>query len=65
MDKTNFIEECAQLLQAMIARGYKRQTLHRKLKRQITAFPGIYDSSPSALLSAIDARLTELLGTPF
>ena len=31
-------------------------------KRQLTSWPGIYDSSPTSLLQAIDARLQGLTG---
>ena len=48
-------------LQAMEERGYNHQTLRRKLKRQLLAWPGIYDSSPASLLHAIDTTLQRLL----
>ena len=60
LDKNNFTEECARLLLAMVERGYSHRTLRKKLKRQLFAWPGIYDASPGALLQAIDATFHAL-----
>ena len=61
LEKSNFVDEIALLLQALMDRGYKQATLRRKLKRQLEAWPGVYDSHPPALLQGVDRRLAELL----
>lgn len=61
LDKPNFIEECARLLQAMMERGYKYDTMRRKLRRQLRAFPGIYDSTPDSLMTAIATQLQDFM----